>query len=149
TFNSVVSQNPAGNFRNGSFDLALGATPTGEGVDLHYQPIGKRTLAEGESLALTVVRGRADYERVVEWLVPDTRDEYGQYDRRGRGEDENDAPWDALRFKNPLAFPLTTGPATVTAGGQFNGQRTIYWTNAGEETLLRVNKALSIRTRSV
>jgi hypothetical protein len=149
TYNSVVTQNPAGNFRTGAFELALGAIPTGEGVDLHYQPIGKRTLAEGDSLALTVARGRADYERVVEWLIPDTRDESGQYDRRGRAEDENDAPWDALKFKNPLAFPLTTAPATVTAGGQFNGQRTIYWTNVGEETLLRVSKALSVRTRAV
>ena len=52
-------------------------------MDLHYQPIGKRTLAEGDSLALTVAKGKADYERIVEWLVPDTRDEYGRYDGRG------------------------------------------------------------------
>ena len=56
---------------------------------------------------------------------------------------------DALKFKNPLAFPMTTGPATVVSGGQFNGQRTSYWVNAGEETVLRVGKALSVRTRSV
>ena len=43
---------------------------------------------------------------------------------------------------------MTTGPATVTAGGQFNGQRTSYWVNAGEETVLRVDKALSVRTRA-
>ena len=44
---------------------------------------------------------------------------------------------------------MTTGPATVVSGGQFNGQRTSYWVNAGEETVLRVGKALSVRTRSV
>ena len=117
-------------------------------MDLHYQPIGKRTLAVGETLALTVARGTADYDRVVEWLVPDTRNEYGQHDARGRGDGEDDAPWDALRFKNPLPFPMTTGPAAVTAGGRFNGQRTSYWVNAGEETVLRVTKALSVRTRA-
>lgn len=131
----------------------LGAVPTGEGVDLHYQPLGKRTLAEGESLALKVAGGKAEYQRIVEWLVQDTRDEYGHAGRRGgRGEEptgDDDVAWDALKFKNPLSFPMTTGPAMVVSGGRFNGQRTSYWTNAGEETVLRVEKALSVRTRAV
>ena len=130
-------------------DGALGATPTGEGVDLHYQPIGKRTLAEGESLALTVAKGSAAYARVVEWVVPDNRNEYGVYDSRRHGDEVDDSAWDALKFKNPLPFPMTTGPAMVTAGGAFNGQRASFWVNAGEETILLVNKALSVRTRAV
>jgi hypothetical protein len=146
TMNQVITQNPVGNLRSPSFTVPLGAIPTGEGVDLHYQPVGKRTLADGESLALTVARGKADYERIVEWLVPDTRDANGRQDPRDRGED--DEPWDALRFKNPLSFPMTTAPAMVVAKGQFNGQRTSYWVNAGEQTVLRVEKALSIRTRA-
>lgn len=128
---------------------SLAATPMGEGVDVHYQSIGKRKLAEGESLALTVARGKAAYERIVEWLVPDTRNEYGQYAGARSGENDDDTAWDALKFKNPFDFPMTTGPAMVVAGGQFNGQRTSYWVNAGEETVLRVNKALSIRTRAI
>jgi hypothetical protein len=149
--NAVVTQNTAFNVRS-PLRTSLGATPTGEGVDLHYQPIGKRTLAEGDSLSVVVAGGKAEYERVVEWLVPDTRDEYGRYEagRRGRGDrgDDDGEPWDALRFKNPLAFPMTTAPATVTAGGSFNGQRTSYWVNPGEEMVLRVEKALSVRTRA-
>ena len=43
---------------------------------------------------------------------------------------------------------MTTGPATVTANGQFNGQRMSFWVNSGEETVLRVEKALSVRTRA-
>ena len=142
--NSIVSQNPVAFNYRGAATLAIGATPVGEGVDLHYQSIGKRSLAEGESLALTVAKGKAEYERIVEWLVPDTRNAYGQPERR---DDAGDV-WDALKFKNPLAFPMTTGPATVTANGQFNGQRTSFWVNAGEETLLHVEKALSVRTRA-
>jgi hypothetical protein len=126
------------------------ATPSGEGVDLHYQSIGKRTLANGDALAVNVAKGRADYERIVEWLIPDTRDEWGRNsDVRGRGDDSDESAWDALKFKNPLAFPMTTGPAMITSGGRFNGQSTSYWVNAGEETVVRVGKALSIRTRSV
>jgi hypothetical protein len=150
--NSIVGQQAAaGNLRVFDSDN-LGATPTGEGVDLHYQSIGKRTLAEGDSLAVSVARGKAPYERIVEWLVPDTRNENGQHiDGRGRGDDGeggNDA-WDALKFKNPLSFPMTTGPAFVTADGKFNGQRTSFWVNAGEEAVLRVEKALSVRTRAI
>jgi hypothetical protein len=147
--NSVVTQNIAFN-RRSVVTTSLGATPTGEGVDLHYQPIGKRTLADGDSLSVVVAGGKADYERVVEWLVPDTRDEDGRPERRGRGSDRDadGEPWDALRFKNPLPFPMTTAPATVTANGAFAGQRTSYWVNSGEEMVLRVEKALSVRTRA-
>ncbi len=146
--NSVSSQPSVGNNFRGGFNIAMGAIPTGEGVDLHYQSIGKRSFKEGDTLALTVGKGKADYERIVEWLIPDTRNEYGSHDGRGHGNDDDDA-WDALKFKNPLAYPMTTGPALVTANGAFNGQRTTYWVNAGEETVLRVGKALSIRTRSM
>ena len=123
-----------------------GAIPAGEGVDLHYESIGKRTLADGEALALTVAKGTAPYERIVEWLVPDSRDAQGRA-MQGPATDD-DSAWDALRFKNPLKFPMTTGPAMVVAGGKFNGQRTTGWVNVGEETVLRVDKALSVRTRS-
>jgi hypothetical protein len=143
--NSIVSQQRISSNDRGAFNLALGATPTGEGVDLHYQPIGPRTLAQGDALFLVVGKGKSEYERIVEWLVPDTRNIYGQLDARETGDDV----WDALKFKNPLPFPMTTGPATVTASGRFNGQRTSYWVNAGEETVLHVEKALSVRTRSI
>ena len=149
--NGVIGQQMAiGNnsFNPSGFNRATGAIPTGEGVDVHYQPIGKRTLADGESLALTVSQGKASYERIVEWFVPDSHDESGsRYRNRDRGED--DTAWDALKFKNPLTYPMTTAPATVTANGSFNGQRTSYWVNAGEETILRVEKALSVRTLSI
>ena len=56
--------------------------------------------------------------------------------------------WDAVRFQNPLDYPMTTGPAMIVAKGRFNGQRTSHWVNPGERTTLRITKALSIRTRS-
>ena len=145
TMNQMVITNQT--FRPASA-AELGAIPTGEGVDVHYEPIGKRTLADGDALSLTVAKGSAKYERIVEWLVADTRDVYGRAAER-READEDDSPWDALRFKNPLKFPMTTGPAMVVADGKFNGQRTSFWVNAGEETVLRVEKALSVRTRSL
>jgi len=156
-----VLNNYTSNIRSFPVDAALdlSATPTGEGVDMHFQMIGKRSLAKGDALSLTLARDKAAYERIIEWLIPDNRDEHGRYagrderarySGRGRGGDEDsDDAWDALRFKNPFGFPMTTGPAMVTAHGKFNGQRTSYYVNAGEDTVLRITKALSIRTRNV
>jgi len=131
--------------------LDLSAIPTGDGVDLHYQDIGSISLLKGESLAVQTALARAPYNRIVEWNVPDTRGQYGTYS--GREEANQDAEkfdntaWDAIRFRNPLSFPMTTAPAIVVDGEHFNGQRLSYWVNRGEMTTLRVTKALSVRTR--
>ena len=149
--NPVLQQGLATSNSASMLALSMVATPTGEGVDLHYQSIGKRTLAEGDALSLRVARGESSYDRIVEWPIPDMRNEDGRYAARSSGEDDEapDTAWDALKFKNPFKFPMTTGPATVTAAGRFNGQRTSFWVNAGEETVLHVNKALSVRTRAI
>jgi hypothetical protein len=149
--NSVVQQRLVTSNSVSMLALSMVATPTGEGVDLHYQSIGRRTLAEGDALSLRVARGESAYDRIVEWPIPDMRNEFGQYAGRSSGEDDEapDTAWDAVKFKNPFKFPMTTGPASVTAAGRFNGQRTSFWVNAGEETVLHVNKALSVRTRVI
>ncbi len=123
--------------------MDLSAVPAGEGVDVYYQPIGPRTLAEGESLALTIDRQKAEYERIVEWLITDSRDVYG---RIQNVKSDDDGAWDAVRFRNPFKFPMTTAPAMVVSGDHFNGQRMSCWVNTGEETIIQVNHALSIRT---
>ncbi len=142
--NSIVSQQLVRTNDVAPGGLDLSATPTGEGVDIHYQPAGKRTLKEGDALSFVVAGGKAPYDRIVEWIVPDTRDAWGHPSRE---EDSNDA-WDAVRFRNPLGFPMTTAAAAVVSGGRFSGQTLSTFVNAGEETTLRVTKALSVRTRS-
>jgi len=153
----VASQQAVTSNEPGDAGWDLSATPAGEGVDLHYQPIGARSLKEGEAISLNVASARAPYERIVEWRVPDTRDEWGRpvdrnsdpYGRLHDPERFEADPWDALRFRNPLGFPMTTAPATVVARGRFNGQSMVRYTSAGEEATVRVNKALSVRTRAV
>ncbi len=126
----------------------LPITPTGEGVDVHYQPIGRHTMREGDSLMLTVTTSSAACERVVEWIVPDTRDAYGrpagEWSRQPNVEDT----WDAVRFRNPFTFPMTTAPAMIVARGRFNGQRTSRWVNPGEQSTLQITPALSVRTHA-
>lgn len=132
--------------------IDLAGLAAGEGVDLHEQSVGKRSLAEGDSLSLTVADARAEYERVVEWLIPDTRTANGQYindyERQQNPDKYDDAPWDAVRFRNPFQFPMTTAAAMIVSGERFVGQRMATWTNPGESITLRITKALSVRTRS-
>lgn len=155
--NSIATQQVAmNNFAPpaGGFDPS--AIPSGDGVDLHYESIGRRTVATGEALKLEVDSAEAGYRRIVEWIVPDTHDAYGNRvdprnrNRSGNSDADGDGdPWDALQFRNPLSMPMTTGPATITEGGRFNGQTISYWVSRGEQTTLKVTKALSIRTFAV
>lgn len=136
---------------NGSLDMS--AIPKGEGPDMHYESIGRRSLAAGESLSLKVASGDAPYDRLVEWIVPDARAADGRrvsgQERARAPEKYRDAAWDAVRFKNPLPFPMTTGASMVVGNGRFYGQRMSSWVNTGEEATVHITKALSIRTRSV
>jgi hypothetical protein len=135
---------------NAGIDLA--AIPTGEGVDLHYQSIGKHELSEGDALMTSVATAKGPYERIIEWIVPDTRRANGryidEYQRRQAPGKYQDAAWDAVEFKNPFKFPMTTAPAMIVGTKGFSGQRLSYWVNPGEQTTLHITKALSIRTRS-
>ncbi len=150
---NMITQQVAFNNDAPGSGIDLSAIPTGEGVDLHYQDIGRQTLDEGDSLALETASARADYERIVEWIVPDTRQANGRYiaehQRNSDPDKYQDTAWDAVRFRNPLEFPMTTAPAMIVCGDRFNGQRLSYWVNPGEQTTMHVTKALSVRTRSV
>ena len=153
TSNAITQQAVGSNSFNPNSGPDLSAIPTGEGVDLHYQEIGRQTLDEGDSLALETASGKAAYDRIVEWIVPDTRQANGryieEYQRQADPEKYQDAVWDAVRFRNPLSFPMTTAPAMIVAGGKFNGQQMSYWVNPGEETTLHITKSLSVRARNV
>ncbi|MBN1911035.1 MAG: hypothetical protein JW818_14915 [Pirellulales bacterium] len=133
--------------------IDLSAAPAGEGVDLHYRDIGPQSMDLGDTLAVDTTSGKAKYERIVEWFIPDTRQADGDYVSRYQRESEpekyEDAVWDAVRFDNPLEGPMTTAPAMIVADGRFHGQQMSYWVDAGEQTTLRVTKALSIRAKNV
>jgi len=113
--------------------------------DIHYESIGRQTMKAGDSLSLDIAAARAKYERVVEWIVPDGRDDRGR--QQEGGATGNDA-WDAVRFANPFAFPMTTAAATVVEAGKFRGQSQSGWVNPGQQTSLRITRALSVRTEA-
>ena len=93
-----------GNFATNQRLADLGPADEGESVDLHYQSIGKHSLATGEALSVEVAEAGAEYERVVQWNIPDTRSPNGRYieehERQRSPEKFDEKPWDAIVFKN-------------------------------------------------
>jgi hypothetical protein len=131
--------------------LPLNPESDSDGADIHYQSVGKRDLERGDSLALAIASGSSPYTRIVEWVVPDSRDPNG---RRNNNRDNpelpnpEDQPWDALQFANPFKFPMTTAPASIIESGKFRGQSLSQWVNPGQTATLRVTQALSIRAQA-
>ena len=136
-YNSVAS-------RASEAVMPLSQSETGAPAkDLHYESIGKHSLREGDSLSLEVASAEAACERIVEWWVPDYRDDRGHLRRHyERGEDEE--PWDAIQFKNPLSFPMTTAAASVLEQGRFIGQSMATWVAPGQQVCIKINKALTV-----
>lgn len=125
---------------------------SGKGVDMYYHSAGKFDLAEGESMAFSVDRKAASYDRIIEWSVPSGWDEHGRWIqahvRRTNPEKYRDQLWDAVRFNNPFGFPMTTAAASLYQGQKFLGQNMSYWVNPGAQTMQRITKALSIAAKS-
>jgi len=119
---------------------------SGLSEDIHFTSAGKVTLPKGEVLYKTLASAKAKYERLVEWEIPDRRDQWGRIQFRGGNPDENQSGdlWDAVRFKNPLESPITTAPIEIVDGSKLLGQTTVKWVNPGEETLVRIAKALTV-----
>lgn len=108
---SIMSQNMAYNSAASFGFSASTATTVGpELSDIAYYPIGPISLAKGVSQSMTVKSSTANYRRVVEWDVA------------------TDETYDALEFRNPLSFALTTAPVTVVEASQLKGQSSCKWT---------------------
>ena len=74
---------------------------SGLSEDIHFTPAGKVTLPKGEVLYKTLATAKAKYERLVEWEIPDRRDQWGRIQFRGGNRDENQSGdlWDAVRVQ--------------------------------------------------
>ena len=135
-------------------DCAVSPLPeSGTSEDIHFTSGGKVSLAKGEVLYRTLAEATADYERLVEWEVPDWRNEWGVLERNfnlpnGDGNPDGDL-WDAVRFRNPFPSPITTAPVEIVDGEKLLGQSTIQWVNPGDDALVRVTKALTVSANRV
>ena len=120
---------------------AYGAAEAGAGSDIHYREVGKVTLGKGETLTLPLGAKETKVERLVDWDLNDRRDFWG----RLMNEEFKPELWDAVKVRNPFGFPLTTAPMEVVEDGRILGQNPCAWTNPGDEAIVKVTKALSVK----
>ncbi|WP_294508685.1 hypothetical protein [uncultured Victivallis sp.] len=121
---------------------------SGASEDIHFTSGGKVSLAKGDVSYRTLAEATADYERLVEWEIPDWRNEWGVLERNfnrpnGDGNPDGDL-WDAVRFRNPFPSPITSAPIEIVDGEKLLGQSTIQWVNPGDDALVRITKALTV-----
>lgn len=120
---------------------AYGMAEAGGGSDVHYREVGKVTLGKDETVTLPLGAKETKVERLVDWDLNDRRDFWG----RLNGKEFNPELWDAVRVRNPFGFPLTTAPMEVVEEGRIVGQNPCAWTNPGDEAIVKVTKALSVK----
>lgn len=121
-----------------------------ESADIVRSPLGKLSLKEGGAVWMELASASAGYERVVECVIEDFRDPLaGRVVRRCDDPDGGAVIWDAIRFKNPFKFPMTTAPVDISDSSSFLGQAICSWSDPGAETILRITKALSITAKNV
>lgn len=115
--------------------------------DIQFYPMGKQSVGLNESVMLPVAAAPLEYERVVEWFIPDNVDQYGNYIKPGTRphEEIQDDVWDAVKFDNPFDFAMTTAAISVYQNGRLQGQSQAFWTAQGKEISTRITKALSIK----
>ena len=149
--NGMMAQSvmPSHVIANAGFDTT--ALAAGEGPDIHYNSIGKRSLDTGDTLSLTVGKGEADYRRVLECdLSPHMLNNYNEIARNWHSwQNYNNRlvtpdVFDVLKFQNPLSFPMTTAPATVTEKSRFLGQSQSYWVNPQQVASIKITKVMNV-----
>jgi hypothetical protein len=133
---------------NAGFDTT--ALAAGEGPDIHYNSIGKRSLEVGDTLSLTTGKGETDYRRVLECdlasPILDSYNEHARNRRSGQAYNPLVTPevFDVLKFQNPLAFPMTTAPAMVTEKSRFLGQSQTGWVNPQQVASVKITKVMNV-----
>lgn len=129
----------------------------GEAVDIFSKNIGKLSIKKNTSRYIPLESSSAPYEKVAVWNIPNSRDWLGRVQQRDRNrynndepqEDEADSVWDAVKFKNPFTFPMTTAATSFYRDARFVGESISHFVSPGEEATINVTKALSVRASVV
>ena len=101
------------------------AADEGAGDDVHYRSLGKVSLKCRESLSVPLGAEKTDVKRLVEWTTAGL--------------------WDAVKFRNPFKFPMAAGKIEVVEDGRVLGMPKCEWTNAGDETFVKIAEANSVK----
>jgi len=145
---TVQAVTPVNTTANAGFDTT--GLSAGEGPDIHYNSIGKRSLEIGDTLSLTIGKGEAEYRRVLECnLATQVLLNYNELHRNWNNWQATNnlvtpEVFDVLKFLNPLEFPMTTAPAMVTENTRFLGQSQTGWVNPGQVASVKITKVMNV-----
>ena len=148
--NSMLQQVAVHPSATANVDFDTTDVASGEGPDIHYNAIGKRTLETGDTLSLTIGKGETEYRRILECdLTLPILAYYEQYYYNWRNPSVADRfitseVFDVLKFPNPLSFPMTTAPALVMEKSRFLGQSQSGWVNPGQVASVKITKVMNI-----
>lgn len=117
--------------------------------DLQYREIGALQLRTNDSAFLELERARTEYEQLVEvHAAPRGDDQVWRPSKPAADGEPRAKAWNVLRFRNPFAGAISTGPVTVLHAGDFVSQVEMSWIGEGEVAHLRTSRALSIEAAS-
>jgi hypothetical protein len=133
-----------------NFEVAAAAVPSYSAAaqgqiaeDLFLYPLPKLSLKNGETATIPLFTTDMPYRHLYTWKIPDyvEADSYRQQRPDGKISEE---VWHVCRLENCGKVPLTTAVAEFVKDGQFVGQDTCYYTSAGTETSIRINRAMNV-----
>jgi hypothetical protein len=111
--------------------------------DLFLYPLPKVSLKKGETATIPLFTTEMSYRHLYTWKIADQLE--GDTSRpRGDGKSAEEV-WHICRLVNAARMPLTTAAAEFVKDGQFVGQDTCFYTAAGAEASIRINRALNVQ----
>ena len=114
--------------------------------DLFLYPVENFTLKRGETAWLPLFTAEMAYKHIYTWKIKDFLDQEDRYrPDAGRADGKiAEEVWHSCRLVNNLKLPLTTAAAEFVTNGTFTGQDICYYTAAGAETTIRINRAMNV-----
>jgi hypothetical protein len=112
--------------------------------DLFLYPVAKFSLKKGETATIPLFSAEMAYRHLYTWKISDQLDGDNSRQRGPEGKAAEEV-WHVCRLANSAKMPLTTAVAEFVKNGQFVGQDTCYYTAAGVETSIRINRAMNVQ----
>jgi hypothetical protein len=114
--------------------------------DLFLYPVPKLSLKKGETATIPLFSAEMSYRHLYTWKIADQLDGDNSNPRGRNAEGKNaEEVWHVCRLVNSAKMPLTTAATEFVKNGQFVGQDTCYYTAAGAETSIRINRAMNVQ----
>jgi hypothetical protein len=146
-YNYSVGYDARGEWRPESTYSTTQPMPGETNEDLYFYQQEHVTLKKGDRARYTVFTGKAPYEHIYQWEIPDSMniDERGYRQDSSRPAQDLSPVWHALRLENTTKHPWTTAPAFTVNGPMPVAQDVLKYTPPGGKSTLKLTVATDVR----